>query len=144
MPSPNLIRSIGAPVLAALFVVLATAPAPAAQCEDPLVAEGKLLYEETAGGVGCVVCHGPEGVGDPDMGAPFIVGASQAQLDAALDGGVPDMDFFDLKRPDKKALLAYLASIKRHEEEPADPGAAEEPVPEQPGAETTCPTKPLP
>jgi mono/diheme cytochrome c family protein len=121
MPTFKLIRSLGAPVVAGLFVALASAPAPAAQCEDPLLADGRILFEETAGGVGCAVCHGPAGVGDPETGAPFIQGVSKAQLDAALDGGVPDMDFFDLKRPDKKALLAFLQSLKDEPVAPANP-----------------------
>jgi len=117
---------LAAPLIAGFFLIGAGEPYENIDPDDPLVAEGKLLFEETAGNVGCAACHGIDATGDPDVGAPYIIGVSAAQMDAALKGGVPDMDFFNLNRKETKALLAYLNALHIVEEEPVPPQGAKE------------------
>ncbi len=82
----------------------AAAPDPS---NDPLLAAGKLLWEETAGGEGCQTCHGPAGNGTPD--GPNIIGASRSALRGALGGGVIDMDFAKKLTTDEiDAVYAYM------------------------------------
>jgi len=111
-----------------------------ADTDDPLLAKGKLIFEETAGGIGCATCHGLDATGNPDAGSPFIRGVSKAQLDAALDGGVPDMDFIRLNRQEEKAVLAYLQHLGQVGEAPVSPEAAVEEIPpEETDAGLECP-----
>jgi len=116
----------GLALLAGFFALAFTGVILGSDADDPLLAQGKLIFEETAGGVGCAACHGLDATGDLDAGGPFIQGASKAQLDAALDGGVPDMDFIKLNRQEEKAVLAYLQHLGKVQEAPVDPGAAAE------------------
>ena len=121
MQLPGLITYLVVTLVAGFFVLGAGELTLGADSDDPLVAEGKLVFEETAGGIGCAACHGLQATGNPDTGAPYIIGVSRAQLGAALHGGVPDMDFFKLSRQEAKAVLAYLQSLKNVQEEPVDP-----------------------
>lgn len=75
-----------------------------------LIAKGKLIFEKTAGGVGCAYCHGLDGKGNgtSGAGAPDIRGASEAKARAALAGGAPLMSFIDLSEDELAAVLAYL------------------------------------
>ena len=96
----------------------------AAGLDDPLVAEGKLLYEETAGDVGCALCHGLDATGDADAGGVYIQGVLVSTMDAALKGGVPEMsDLFNLKRHEVDAIQAYLDHLYTREEAQVDPVA---------------------
>lgn len=87
-----------------------TQPAGSSQ-SDPL-ALGKLVFEKTAGGVGCAYCHGLDGKGGgistPGGEAPDIRGAKEAQLRAALAGGVPLMTFIKLSEEELEAVTAYV------------------------------------
>jgi hypothetical protein len=95
-------------------------PAEAAEAEEPIVWDlevltlGKLLYEETAGGVGCAYCHGLDGLGEGTAGveAPGIVAAKEAALRSSLAGAVPLMGFIKLTETEFAAVLLYLQYLK--------------------------------
>lgn len=77
--------------------------------DDPLVVEGKLLYDETAGGIGCATCHGMEGTGDPDAGGVYIQGVLASTMYSAMNGGVEEMsEIFNLNAHEIAAIQAYL------------------------------------
>jgi mono/diheme cytochrome c family protein len=84
---------------------------------DPLLALGKLVWEETAGGVGCQDCHGIDAKGKSE--APNVVGAGRTKIATALAGGVVDMNF-DTKLTSEEidAVAAYLAYLVQHPVEP--------------------------
>lgn len=88
---------------------------------DLLIHDGKIVFEETAGGVGCAACHGMAATGDPDAQAPYVRGASKAMLDSALAGGVPVMEFIDLDQHERQAVIAYLQYLKTAESSMLDP-----------------------
>lgn len=75
-----------------------------------LFGQGKLVFEKTAGGVGCAFCHGPDGKGGgiSGLGAPDIRGAKEAKVRGALIGGVPLMSFIKLSDEEITAVVAYL------------------------------------
>lgn len=92
----------------------ASEPVPAAaagSADSDILAQGKLIFEETAGGVGCAFCHGMEGRGDgpADVGAPANRGATKDRLKWALGGGETDaMTFIKLTSTEIDAVVAYL------------------------------------
>jgi mono/diheme cytochrome c family protein len=69
-----------------------------------------LVFEKTAGGVGCALCHGLDGKGEgiAGLGAPDIRGKKEAQVRGALIGGVPLMSFIKLSDEEITAVVAYL------------------------------------
>ena len=75
-----------------------------------LLARGKSLYEETAGGLGCAYCHGLSGRGDgsADVNAANIRGLGEPQIRAALGGGVAMMGFIELSDDEITAVAVYL------------------------------------
>lgn len=87
---------------------------PAASSRDALLAQGKILYEKTAGGVGCASCHGIDGkgAGTSGTGAPDIRGASEAKVRATLSGGVAAMNFIKLNENEMQAIVAYVGQLK--------------------------------
>lgn len=95
--------------IAAFTLLGATGASFALEIDDPLVAEGKVLFEETAGDIGCATCHGIDGTGDPDAGGVFIQGVTAAQMYSAMNGGVEEMsEIFDLSTHEISAIHAYL------------------------------------
>ncbi len=70
---------------------------------DDLLAQGKLIFEKTAGGVGCAACHGLDGKGGS---APYNRGASESRFREVLAGSA--MNFIKLSDQEIKAVLAYL------------------------------------
>lgn len=113
------VRLVG---VAALIAGLSALPGFAQ--DDALVEQGREIFEETAGGVGCAMCHGATGTGSAELGAPFVRGVSEAALNSALDGAVPVMQFLDLDRHERQAVHAYLDYLLRAEETQLDPVAA--------------------
>ncbi|MBI4337597.1 MAG: cytochrome c [Chloroflexi bacterium] len=81
---------------------------PAGSSGNDLLVQGKLIFEKTAGGVGCASCHGLDGKGSKTVGAPDNRGASEAQVRAAIDGGVAMMSFIKLSDQEITAVVAYL------------------------------------
>ncbi len=91
----------------------ATAPPVEDVAGDALLAAGKLLYEETAGGDGCASCHGLSGRGDgtKDESAPNIRGASKTAIRSAYSGGIPIMTDYALTEEELEAVAAYVAYL---------------------------------
>ena len=83
---------------------------PGNNANDELLAQGKLVFEKTAGGVGCAYCHGLDGKGQgpSGLGAPDNRGASEGKVRAALAGAVPVMSFIKLTEDEIAAVVAYL------------------------------------
>ncbi len=76
-----------------------------------LLAQGKLIYEETAGGVGCASCHG---LGAKGGGAgPDIRGTESSQIRQAVRGGVPAMSFIKLNDEEMKAVIAHIQFLSQ-------------------------------
>ncbi len=117
--------ALAATLLAGVTVLAFAGIAVGQDDADAVIAHGQEIYEETAGGVGCAVCHGVAATGDPDAGGPYIRGASKAQIDSALGGAVPVMEFIELNNREKVAVQAYLQYLTRAEEVMLDPVAAQ-------------------
>ena len=73
------------------------------------IAAGRLLHEETAGGVGCASCHGMNAKGEGL--APDIRGVDAGQI---MDGlkNTEDMREIALSKNQINQLVAYFASLK--------------------------------
>ncbi len=96
----NLVIAAGGLLLAVSLVGEAAAQ------DSELLAKGKLIFEETAGGVGCQLCHGMDGKSG-EIGPPNA-GASESMIRNALKG-VPDMiELIKLKNSEIKAVAAYV------------------------------------
>jgi len=76
--------------------------------QDDQVAAGKLLFEETAGDVGCASCHGMDAKGDA---GPDIRGRTADDIHYAKEN-VEDMNFLELTDQDIEAVAAYLATFQ--------------------------------
>lgn len=113
------------PKTLALLASVAIWAGPAIAQDADLIARGKLLFEETAGDVGCAMCHGMEATGDADAGAPSIRGVTDAQMKSALAGAVPVMEFIQLTDAERKAVHAYLQSLAQGPVATLGPEAAE-------------------
>lgn len=110
-------------LLAGLFTAI-SAPRWASDRADPLIEQGRLLFEETAGGVGCAICHGLDGTGDRDAGGVYIQGVLVSTMQSALNGGVEEMDeLFDLSQKEVTAIQAYLDYLYTREASTVDPVA---------------------
>lgn len=71
------------------------------------LAKGKLIYEKTAGGVGCASCHGLDGKGNKTVGAPDNRGATEEKVRAALINAAM-MNFIKLTDEEITAVVEYL------------------------------------
>ncbi len=91
----------------------ATAPPATGDPEKDLIAKGKVIFQQSAGGVGCKLCHGMEGRGDgvANLGAPNIQGADISKIRGALHGGVPVMQFIKLPEDELEAVAAFVRSL---------------------------------
>lgn len=108
---PRIRPLVAMALLAAIMALCPPATGRALDLDDPLVAAGKVLYEETAGGVGCATCHGTDGSGNPDAGGPYIRGVAASTFKSAVHGGVPAMEFLGLKSTEEKQVFAYLTYL---------------------------------
>ena len=86
----------------------AAAPAPAAGAT--IEERGALIFEQTAGGVGCASCHGTDGAGDASLSTPDIRSADEARVRSALDG-VELMSGIRLTDAELEAVLAHLRTL---------------------------------
>ncbi|MBI4498328.1 MAG: cytochrome c [Chloroflexi bacterium] len=86
---------------------------PAKTAANDLLAPGKLIFEKTAGGVGCAFCHGLDGKGTGPAGvnAADIRGATESQVRGALQGGVAMMSAVKLDDDEITAVVAYLQTL---------------------------------
>jgi mono/diheme cytochrome c family protein len=87
----------------------AAAPAPAAPV-GTLAERGRIVFEQTAGGVGCASCHGMDGAGDAGLSTPDIRGADEARVRSALTG-VTLMSGIRLTEAELEAVLAHLQTL---------------------------------
>lgn len=71
---------------------------------DPEVAAGKVIFEETAGGVGCQSCHGIDASGDS---APDIRGQDARAILQQLRRN-ENMQFIELTKSEIDQVAAYL------------------------------------
>lgn len=112
--------SSGASAKAAAQPTLA-APAPRAAAAPPagalstssaLLAQGKKVFEETAGGVGCAYCHGRDGKGTGPAGiqSAFIQGRKEAEVRYAMTS-LPMMSNVKLNDQEIEAVVAYLQTL---------------------------------
>lgn len=84
----------------------------AAAAGGTLEARGKLIFEQTAGGVGCASCHGMDGAGLVALSTPDIRGADEARVRSAL-AGVAIMSRITLSEAELEAVLAHLQVLNR-------------------------------
>lgn len=86
-----------------------TTPEPTAPSRpEDLIAQGELIFQKTAGGIGCQACHGTDATG---LIGPDIRGRTFGQIGAAL-GLVDAMSFIMLTEDQMKAVAAYLQTLK--------------------------------
>ncbi len=74
--------------------------------------EGKKIYEELAGGVGCQACHGMDAMG---VIGPDIRGKDPVAILEAMKT-VPDMGIVELTELQVDQVAAYLRALHEHEE----------------------------
>ena len=82
------------------------------EADVDLIADGKLLFDKTAGGLGCAYCHQADAKGDLEIGSPDIRGVTESQIIDALITRV-QMTFLDLSDYEVSAVAAYLATFDR-------------------------------
>ncbi len=109
--APTAAPTIAAPATAVTVIPTQPAPIPTAAGStgslDEQIAAGKLLFEKTAGGVGCALCHGIDGKGDPVYASPSNRGATAEQILDAIETR-PQMAFLVLSNDEVQAVAAYL------------------------------------
>lgn len=71
---------------------------------DPIAAKGKVIFEETAGGVGCASCHGETAQGDV---GPNIQGRDALAILDQLNTNEA-MQFIALSEEERDQVAAYL------------------------------------
>lgn len=83
--------------------------ATAAQSLSPLARRGRGLFMEEAGPPSCMVCHGKEGSGKPELATPDIRGKTEADVRKAIQNGeLMRSVYSSLTDRDIEALVAYL------------------------------------
>ncbi len=89
----------------------ASSSGPTELSDEEVLAQGKQIFEKTAGGVGCAMCHGMDAMGDPAQAAPPNIGAPAEMIEQALFDR-PQMSFISLTQDEVKAVAAYLQWLK--------------------------------
>ena len=79
--------------------------------DDELIEQGRVIFEETAGGIGCAACHGMDAKGDPTIGSADIRGANAERIQGAL-ASVDMMSIIELTDEEIDAVAAYLATLE--------------------------------
>ena len=79
--------------------------------EADILELGKLIYDKTAGTVGCASCHGLDGKGGG--AGPDIRGVAETVIRDAVKGGVPAMSFIKLDESEIQAVSAYVNVISQ-------------------------------
>ncbi len=105
-------RAIDRTPLVALFALAVAALLGFAAAQSDEAEAGRVIFEETAGGVGCAYCHGNDASGQGEAGvqAANIVGADATRIRNAL-GSISMMDFIRLSPDEIDAVAAYLAYL---------------------------------
>lgn len=75
-----------------------------------LVATGKVVFDQTAGGVGCAFCHGMDGRGKREFAAPDIRGKTASDVLNAMQTRA-QMSTVKLSDDEVKAVVAYLSVL---------------------------------
>ncbi len=88
----------------------AAAAAPGPGGGGTIEERGAVIFEETAGGVGCASCHGMDGAGNQALGAPDIRGADEPRIRQAL-AGVVLMSSIRLTDAEIAEVLAHLQTL---------------------------------
>ena len=112
----NLIAAVGVAVTVLILGLMviqprsSTASPPQAASGDhsDTLALGRIVFEDSAGGVGCAFCHGAEGLGTAL--APGIVGVSKSAIVTALDE--PAMENITLTPDELEAVYQYLLTLQ--------------------------------
>jgi DNA-binding beta-propeller fold protein YncE/mono/diheme cytochrome c family protein len=99
-------------VAAALASAPAPKPAAAPASRGDALALGRTVFEKTAGDVGCAACHGMNGRGGGQLGAPDIRGADEMRVRAAL-AGVALMSGIKLNDAEIAAVVAHLQELNK-------------------------------
>lgn len=87
---------------------LTVPPTTVVKADTPeLIEQGKILFETGAGGVGCAICHGLDGMGKPELATPKNRGATADMIWNALDTRA-QMTFLVLSNDEVRAIAAYL------------------------------------
>jgi len=86
---------------------------PMGQFDQEMLNIGKVIFDVTAGGLGCAFCHGLDGKGDgpAGIGAPANRGLDMTKFKAAIsDGESGAMEFLDgeLTLSEREAVVEYL------------------------------------
>jgi mono/diheme cytochrome c family protein len=76
------------------------------ETSQEMIAAGRLLYEQTAGGMGCAACHGNFGLGDLGMGS-YVRGIGEQTVRDSLES-VEAMASLSLSDEEIGAVTAYL------------------------------------
>ena len=100
-----------APTATAVPTAAPAPTVPAGSGDSDLIARGKVIFEETAGGIGCAFCHGLDGSGNgpANVGAPPNAGATEAMYrEAQANGESGAMAFLMLANDEVEAVIAYL------------------------------------
>ena len=79
--------------------------------DEVLIEQGRVIFEETAGGIGCAACHGMDAKGDPNIGSADIRGAGADRIRGAL-ASVEMMAIVELTDEEIEAVAAYLATFE--------------------------------
>lgn len=111
-PTPTPSGAISAPTVSA--AAEPDTSGPDNPSDEEVLAQGKQIFEKTAGGVGCAMCHGMDALGDPAQAAPPNIGASAEMIEQALFDR-PQMSFISLTVPEVKAVAAYLQWLKEQQ-----------------------------
>jgi mono/diheme cytochrome c family protein len=93
--------------MAAAAQASAAAAAPVAAAAD-----GRALFEKTAGGMGCAFCHGADARGGAQFNAPDIRGADEARIRSALVG-VTQMSRLRLTDTEISAVVRHLQMLNK-------------------------------
>ena len=115
LPSANTNAPTTAPTTAPATTAPTQTPttAPVASGKAALLAMGKLIYTETAAGVGCQYCHGADGLGKGAAGlsAANIQGKNAIAVRDALTN---TQNMADIKLTDEEieAVALYLSTLK--------------------------------
>jgi Cu/Ag efflux protein CusF len=102
------LKAVLGTILAVPFVAASPALAQGITLDNPMVAAGKIIFEQTAGDVGCASCHGMGGQGDA---GPDIRGRGRDTVVHAMEN-VVEMNFFKLTPPEVSQVVSYLQYLR--------------------------------
>jgi cytochrome c553 len=111
----ELLADMGGPKgpMQAMMRKMADAAQAATAAAAPAAAgDGRLLFEKTAGGTGCAMCHGMDGKGGAMFNAPDIRTADEGRIRSAL-AGVAQMSRLRLTDTEVSAVVRHLQALNK-------------------------------